>query len=95
MWHDNYILTVFLVANIDGLSKRAIIDIGDKTNAIIDRFQLGDGIIPRLRKLACDTRSGRWEAVLRGPEWGLTYEQAVNLSQAMMLDLALDAIKVC
>ncbi|KAF8327690.1 hypothetical protein F5887DRAFT_924648 [Amanita rubescens] len=80
-------------STIGDLSTRAIIDIRDRTNAVIDRFQLGDGIIPRLRKLACETRSGRWEAVMRGPEWGLSYEQAVNLSQAMMADIAVAVIK--
>lgn len=30
--------------------------------------------------------SSRWEAVLRSPQWNLTYEQAVNLSRALNAD---------
>jgi hypothetical protein len=65
---------------------------------MIDRFKLGDDLIPRLHALTCNVRSTRWEAVLRSSHWGLSYEQATNLSKAMLADISGDQtqkVQVC
>ena len=65
----------------------AIISIGTQTDSVLDRFDLGDSIVPRLRVLMQTVRSGRWEAILRSSQFGLSYEQASKLTDAMMKDL--------
>jgi hypothetical protein len=65
----------------------AIITFGPETDAILDRFLLGDALLLRLRVLTTTVRSSCWEAVLRGDDWGLTYEQAANLSWAILADI--------
>jgi hypothetical protein len=72
--------------NLDGFDG-AIIAFGPETDSVIDRFLLSDGLLPRLRILTTTVRSSRWEAVLRGEDWGMTYEQAVNLSRALLADI--------
>lgn len=64
-----------------------LISIGPMTDTVLDRFSLGDDILPRLHTLVSTVRSSRWEAVLRGTPWNLTYEQASNLSNALLFDL--------
>ena len=71
---------------VDGF-EGAIIAFGPETDSILDRFELGDHLIPRLRVLTTTVRSSRWEAVLRTEEWGLNYEQAVKLSGALLADI--------
>lgn len=63
-----------------------IISIGPETDATIDRFRFNDSIVTRLRGMIQETRSSRWEEVLR-VEWGLTFEQAVTIARALRLDL--------
>lgn len=53
---------------------------------MIEYFGLGDSLIPKLRDLAQTIRSSRWEATLRSPKWGLTHEQAADLSSALLAD---------
>lgn len=53
---------------------------------MLDRFDLNDNFILRLRNLARTVRSSRWEATLRTSDWGLSFEQAVSLSKALLLD---------
>lgn len=65
-----------------------IIAIGPRTDAVLDRFNLPDTLIPRLRVLTQNRRSSQWEATLRTDRWGLSYEQAANLASAMAEDLA-------
>jgi hypothetical protein len=65
----------------------ALISLGPNTDAAIDRFKLGDEVLPKLRALAGTVRSSRWEAVFRSPQWDLTYEQAFVLSKALLADL--------
>ena len=63
-----------------------LISIGPNTNAVLNRFKMSDGVLPQLRTLISTVHSSRWEAVLRSPQWNLTYEQAVNLSRALNAD---------
>jgi hypothetical protein len=65
----------------------AIISIGPETDAVIDHFNLDDNLVPHLRVLTRQVRSSRWEAVLRTPQWGLSYEQSANLARAMRADI--------
>ena len=64
-----------------------IISIGPHTDAVLDRFKMGDEVIFKLRHLMSTVRSSRWEAVLRSPKWDLTFEQAVNIAKALNADL--------
>ncbi|KAF9231996.1 hypothetical protein BU15DRAFT_81740 [Melanogaster broomeanus] len=64
-----------------------IISIGPHTDAVIDRFKLGDEVLPKICELVCSIRSSHWEAVFRSPKWDLTYEQAANLTSALRADL--------
>lgn len=65
----------------------AIISIGPNTDAVFDRFQLDDTLLPKLRALTNTVRSSKWESVLRSTKWGLDYEQASKLSSAMIADI--------
>ena len=65
----------------------ALISLGPQTDAVLDRFNLDDTLLPRLRVLTTTVRSSKWEATLRRSQWGLSYEQAVNLSKAMLADI--------
>ena len=49
-----------------------LISIGPNSDAILDRFGLGDNLLPRLHTLVRTARSSRWEAVLRPSPWHLT-----------------------
>jgi len=64
-----------------------IFSIGTQTDSILDRFDLDDSLIPRLRVLTQTVRSSKWEASLRGSKFMLSYEQASKLTNAMMKDL--------
>ncbi|KAG1793274.1 uncharacterized protein HD556DRAFT_1443705 [Suillus plorans] len=63
-----------------------LISIGPNTDAVLDRFKIGDQTIPRLHELIATVRSSRWETVLRSPKWDFTYEQASNLMVALHVD---------
>ena len=67
----------------------AIISIGSNTDAALDRFHLDDNLIPQLHKLMTTVRSSKWEAKLRTADWGLSYEQAVTLSNALQADIGI------
>jgi len=60
-----------------------LISLGPNTDAVLDRFSLGDELLPRLHILVKTVRSSRWEAVLRVAPWNLTYNvsQSVDLGQ--------------
>jgi len=73
-------------SRMDGF-QGTIFSIGTQTDSILDRFDLDDSLIPRLRVLTQTVRSGKWEASLRGPKFRLSYEQASKLTNAMMKDL--------
>lgn len=64
-----------------------LISIGPNTDAVIDRFKMGDQTILKLHELITTVRSSRWEAILRSPKWDFTYEQASNLTTALHADL--------
>ena len=65
----------------------AIISIGALTDKILRKFNLPDNVIPRLRVLTQKHKSSDWQFILRGTEWGFTYEQAVNIAEAMKHDI--------
>lgn len=69
------------------VSDSLLISIGPNMDAVLNRFNLGDDILPWLHLLVSMVRSSRWEAVLRSALWSLTYEQASNLSNALLSDL--------
>ncbi|KAG6370999.1 hypothetical protein JVT61DRAFT_10716 [Boletus reticuloceps] len=64
-----------------------LISIGPNTDAILDRFNLRDKVLPTLHSLVTRVRSSRWEVALRSSPWNLTYEQATNLAGALAADL--------
>ncbi|KAI6037393.1 hypothetical protein BKA83DRAFT_4120876 [Pisolithus microcarpus] len=64
-----------------------LISIGPNTDAVLDRFSLGDEVLPHLQVLVGTVCSSRWEVVLRAKPWNLTYEQASNLSRALLADI--------
>jgi hypothetical protein len=64
-----------------------LISIGPNTDTALDRFNLGDDLLPKLRVLISTVRSSRWESVFRSQKWDLTYEQASFLSRALLADL--------
>lgn len=64
-----------------------LLSIGPETDNVLDRFRLSDSLIPQLRVLAQTVRSSRWESVLHSREWGLSMEQAANISTALLLDI--------
>ena len=64
-----------------------LISIGPNSDAVLDRFKLGDDLLPRLHTLVRTARSSRWEMVLRSSPWNLSSEQALNLSRALFADL--------
>ncbi|KIK13750.1 hypothetical protein PISMIDRAFT_118264 [Pisolithus microcarpus 441] len=64
-----------------------LISIGPNTDAILDCFSLGDEVLPHLYVLVGTVHSSHWEVVLRAKPWNLTYEQASNLSRALLADI--------
>jgi hypothetical protein len=64
-----------------------LISIGPNTDAILDRFDLGDKLLPSLHSLVSKVRSSCWEAALQSSPWNLLYEQASNLAGALVADL--------
>ena len=64
-----------------------LISLGPHTDAVLNRFSFGDDVLPHLHILVGTVRSSHWEAILRGTPWNLTYEQASNLSSALLADL--------
>ncbi|KAG1770858.1 hypothetical protein EV702DRAFT_1202186 [Suillus placidus] len=71
-----------------------IISIGPHTDAMLDRFKMGDEVILKLRELMSTVRSSHWEAVLRSQKWEFTFEQAANLAKALNADLQLQKLDV-
>jgi hypothetical protein len=64
-----------------------LISIGPHTDAMLDRFKMGDVVLLRLHELVGSVRSSRWEAVLRSSEFGLTYDEASTLTSALLMDI--------
>ena len=64
-----------------------LISIGLNSDAILDQFNLGDDLLPRLHTLVRTARSSCWEMVLRSSPWNLSSEQALNLSRTLFADL--------
>lgn len=61
--------------------------IGPRTDAVLDRFKLDHSLIPRIRVLTNRRRSSDWEKMFRSKAWGLTYEAADKLTQALLDDI--------
>ena len=66
-----------------------IISIGPFTDKVLKKFDLPDTLIPRLRVLTQRHKDSDWQFVLRSLEWGFTYEQVVNIAEAMKHDITL------
>lgn len=64
-----------------------LISIGPNTDAILDRFNLGDELLPSLHSLVSKVRRSCWEAALQSSPWNLSYKQASNLAGALIADL--------
>jgi hypothetical protein len=64
-----------------------LISIGPHSDVVLDKFKLGDDILPRLHTLLGTVRSSLWEDVLKSPEWNLSREQAVFLTRALLADV--------
>ena len=67
-----------------------IVSIGVCSDAVLDRFNLGDKVIPRLCMLIGSVCNTHWERRLREAPWNLDYEQASNLVHALYKDLGLE-----
>lgn len=75
-------------SDVNGPFGGALISLGPQTDALLQRFHFDDSIVRRLRILTQTVRSSRWEEVLRtDSEWGLTFEQASKISDALSLDI--------
>ncbi|KIK76927.1 hypothetical protein PAXRUDRAFT_168396, partial [Paxillus rubicundulus Ve08.2h10] len=61
--------------------------IGPNSDAMLDRFNLGDELLPHLHRLLRTVCNTHWEVTLRSPPWNLTYKQASNLVWALCTDL--------
>ncbi|KAF8123535.1 hypothetical protein EV363DRAFT_1403791 [Boletus edulis] len=64
-----------------------LISLGPNTDAVLDRFRLGDQLLPRLHTLVRTVRDTRWKAVLSTAPWNLTHESATCLANALAADL--------
>lgn len=62
-----------------------------KTDLALERLQLPDTIISRLRDIALSVRSSRW---LQGPQWGVSFEQVVTMSRAIIREVSIEDLKV-
>ncbi|KAG1816410.1 uncharacterized protein BJ212DRAFT_1480862 [Suillus subaureus] len=71
-----------------------IISIGPNTDVVLDCFKMGDGLIPRLCELTTTVCNTHREATLRSPKWGLTFKQAVHLTNALNADLQRSKLEV-
>ena len=67
-----------------------IVSIGVCSDAVLDRFNLGDEVIPRLHMLIGSVCNTHWEQRLREAPWNLDYEQASNLVHVLHKDLGLE-----
>ena len=85
---ENFLEPIPLVLPAEMVPKGlALISIGPNTDAVLDRFNLGDELLPSLHSLASKVRSSRWAAALRSSPWNLSYEQASNLAGTLIADL--------
>jgi len=62
------------------ISGPPLISIGPHTDAVLDRFKLGDETLLKLCILISTIHSSWWEENLRSPRWDLNYEQASKLN---------------
>jgi hypothetical protein len=76
-----------LAATTHNVLGGALISIGPQMDAVMDCYHLDDALLRQLRILTTTVRSSRWEVALRSAPWGLTHEQALNLSNAMNADI--------
>jgi hypothetical protein len=69
-----------------------LVSIGPHTDAIFDRFKLGDKTLPKLHTLITTIWSSRWEENLRSSKWNLNYEETSKLNFALHADLQLSSL---
>lgn len=67
--------------------KGAIISIGPETDYVLSQYKIPDNYILRLRVLSQTVRSSNWKYKLRTADYGLTLEQALHVSEAMIHDI--------
>ena len=67
--------------------KGAIISIGPETDSVLSQYKIPDNFILRLRVLSQTVRSSNWKYKLRTADYGLTLEQALHVSEAMIHDI--------
>lgn len=67
--------------------KGAIISIGPETDSVLSQYKIPDDFILRLRVLSQTVRSSNWKYKLRTADYGLTLEQALHVSEAMIHDI--------
>ena len=61
--------------------------IGPETDSVLSQYKIPDDFIPRLRVLSQTVRSSNWKYKLRTADYGLTLEQALHVSEAMVHDI--------
>ena len=76
------------------MSDQPIICFGAETDAALEHLKLPDTILPRLHDLAHSVQSSKWVQTLCKPEWGFSFEHAMVLSRAMILDSRIVNLKV-
>ena len=64
-----------------------LISIGPHSNMALDKFKLGDKLLPCLHILLTTARSSLWEDTLTSSKWKLSREQAVFLTKALLADV--------
>lgn len=64
-----------------------LISMDPHTDTIMDRFKMDDAVLLRLHQLVGSVHSSHWEALLHSPKWNLMYEEASNLTTALLADL--------
>ena len=67
--------------------KGAIISIGPETDSVLSQYNIPDDFILHLRVLSQTVRSSNWKYKLRTADYGLTLEQALHVSEAMIHDI--------
>ncbi|KAG6905187.1 hypothetical protein DXG01_004375 [Tephrocybe rancida] len=80
---------------VDNGFSGAIISIGPRTDAVLDRFKLEAQEIPKLCSLSFNERSSKWEEAMRSTgHFSYSYEIASTMAEAMRADLGVQGNQV-
>ncbi|KAN0087912.1 hypothetical protein V8E55_006533 [Tylopilus felleus] len=85
-------LLLLVIPDMTAMRGPPLTSLGANTDAVIDHFDLGDKLLPRLQVFIRTVHSSHWEAVLRVAPWNLTYEQASHLARVLAMDLSATVI---